>query len=216
MTTTRAASGLEESATPCGVGRVVVEIRAEAAACRLCPRMAPHLQWPREAFGTTATGYMMVAEAPGAGARPFEGQRGGLLREALADVGDPRYAQLEDLFFLADAVRCRPLDSKAPARTRVPTTTECRNCQPFLELEIRALHPRLVLAIGAVATRAVLGEPVQIERVHAKRHILRGTTVLPLVLPAPANRATLGRLGLTLATYRRWLTGLFGTLIEEV
>jgi DNA polymerase len=195
---------------------MIVDMRAEVAACRLCPRMAPHAQWPSGSFGTTSTGYMLLGEAPDHEARPFDGQRGGLLREALTDVGDPRYQRLEDLFFLADAVRCRPVDSKDASRTRPPSSTECRECHYYLDFELRALHPRLVLAVGAVAARSVLNEPVQIEKVHGRRHILRGTTVLPLLLPSAANRAAFGRLGLTLATYRRWLTGLFGTLIEEI
>ena len=142
---------------------------------------------------------MLVGEAPGRGAPCFQ--------DALSDVGHERYRRLEDLFFLADAVRCAPKD-------RAPTPPECRTCSPYLQLEMRVLRPRLVLAAGTKALHAVMGLPLRVEDVHGRRQRVRDVEVLPLLLPS--HRVALARAGMTPASYRRWLAGLFGTLIEAL
>jgi len=178
--------------------------------------MKPFGKLPAETFGTTKTGYMLVGEAPQKGARAFEDKAGYALRDALWDVGDETYKELEDLFFLAHAVRCVPPNQKDKTKTRVPTKTECGNCRPYLEFEMRALHPKLIIAIGTRAATAVLGAPVKIEEIHAQRHRIREGEVLTIVSPSPHNRASHKRLGLGPDNYKRWLTGLFGALIDDL
>lgn len=214
MATAAGKRGRVAQAPPTGVAGIVTEIRAEIAACRLCPAMRPYRKQPPESFGTTRTGYMLVGEAPGRTRKPFSDERGRIFREALSEVGDERYRELEELFFLADAVRCTPLRKQDRKRTRPPTKAECRTCNPYLQFELRALRPRLVLAVGANAAQAVLGRPVDIEAAHATREHLRDIEVLPLLLPT--HRAALKRAGITAESYRRWLAGLFGSLIDAI
>ena len=117
-----------------GITGIVAEIRAEIGACRLCKGMKPFRKQAPECFGTTSTGYMLVGEAAGAGPRPFDDKTGQVLRRALDAVNDDRFRDLEDLFFLSQAVRCIPPHPTDKAKTRAPTKTECRTCRP---------HPRL-------------------------------------------------------------------------
>jgi DNA polymerase len=182
-----------------GVGGIVSEIRAGIAACRLCPGMRPFRKRPPESFGTMGTGYVLVGESPGSAQ--------GIFQDALADVGHERFRRLEDLFFLSDAVRCAPRD-------RAPTPPECRRCRPYLQLEMRVLRPRLVLAAGTRALHAVMGLALRIEDVHGRRQRVGDIEVLPLLLPS--HRAAIGRAGMTAAGYRRWLAGLFGALIDAL
>jgi len=192
-----------------GVGGILAELRAEVAACRVCPSMKPFNKGGEAPQGSFHTGYMLVGEAPGRGS-------GEVLQNALRAVGDQRYHDLGDLFYLADAVRCRPPHQEDPGKTRAPGRPECRNCRPFLQFELRTLHPRLIVTLGAKAAESVLMRAVKIEQEHGRRHQLRDVEVLTLLMPSPNNRASLKRLSLTIDGYTRWLTGLFGALIDDL
>lgn len=192
-------------APPVGVGGVVAEIREAIAACQSCAEMAPWRKHPPDSFGTTATGYVLVGQAPER--RP---PRLPLVREALAAVGDARYRDLEDLFFLADAVHCQPA---RPGALRKGVLAACGR---WLDIEIRVLHPRLVLALGAKACEAVLHRPVRMEEEHGIRLRLGEFEVLPLLMPSPAALPSLRRLGMDLAGYRRWLMRLLAGLIAAL
>ena len=201
---------------PSGIAGVIAEIRADVGGCRICPSLAPHRKLPPDSFGTTRTGYVIVSEAAGFGVRPLDGAAGAVLRGALLDVGDETYRDLEDLFFLTQAAQCVPMRKDNPARTRTPTKTECRKCSAYLGFELRALRPRLVLAFGARAVEAVLGRQAKLAEDHATRHLLGELQVLTLLSPSPGNRSALKTRGMTLENYSRWLTGLFGALIDDL
>jgi DNA polymerase len=212
-----AATGREQGAAGrAGVPGIVAEIRAAIARCRLCSAMRPFRKLPPESFGTTRTGYVLVGEAPGTGGALFGDAAGAVLREAMAQAGDEEFRSLEDLFFLAHAVRCVPLDRKVKGRTRPPKRSECAACRPFLSLELRALHPRLVVAVGGKAAEAVLGKPVVMAREHGQRRRLGDVELLTVLVPSPHNRGALKRHGFTVESYTRWLAGLFGSLIDAL
>lgn len=199
-----------------GVAGIIAEIRAEIGACRLCPAMKPFKKLSPESFGTTTTGYMIVGEAPGVGPDAFSDASGLVMRKALEDVGDEQFEELEDLFFLTHSVRCVPRDEKDTKRIRAPRRTECNTCRPYLQFEARALHPKLILAIGAKAAQSVLGRPVKIGEEHAQRQRIGDIEVLPLLVPSPHNRVSLAKRDMTIDGYTRWLTGLFGALIDDL
>ncbi len=171
--------------------------------------MKPFKKGGDKLLGSLETGYMLVGEAPGRGTNE-------MLREALEAVGDERYRRLPDLFFHVDAVRCRPPHAKTKGKTRAPSRPECRNCKPYLHFEIRTLHPRMIVTLGAKGAEAVLDRPVKIEQEHGQRHSLQEIEVLTLLMPSPNNSASLKRLGMTVDGYKRWLTGLFGSLIDDL
>jgi len=213
------AAVLQDAPPAHGVGGIISEIRAEIGACRLCRGLRPHRKQPPGAFGTTWTGYMMVGEAPNYSPRPFDDAAGAVLRQALRDVDDEDYRELEDLFFLAHAARCvprHPKNTRKVKKTRPPTRAECRTCRPYLQFEIRALHPRLIIAVGSKAAEAVLGRSLKIGEAHGQRHRVLDAEVLTLLTPSPNNRAPLRKLDMTIENYSRWLTGLFGALIDEL
>jgi DNA polymerase len=203
-------------ALPTGVAGIVAGIRAGIGTCKLCPAMRPFRKLPPDSFGTTRTGYVLVSEAPGPKGDLFRDAAGAVLREALEQAHDDEYRRLEDLFFLTHAVRCVPMNAKSKAKTRAPKRSECGACRPYLAFELRALHPKLVLAVGGKAAEAVLGEPVVMEAEHGRRRRIGDIELLTVLVPSPHNRAALKRKGFSVESYTRWLAGLFGALIDDL
>jgi uracil-DNA glycosylase family 4 len=143
-------------------------------ACRDCPRLARHLDGigrehpgyharPVAPFGADRAGLLVVGLAPGLhGAnrtgRPFTGDHAGiLLYKTLHGQGfashegsaDPRDGlELIDCR-VTNAVKCLPPQNK-------PQPDEVRRCNRYLAAELAAVRPRAVLALGAIAHRAVL------------------------------------------------------------
>jgi DNA polymerase len=99
---------------------------------------------------------VLVGEAPGAeedaqGA-PFVGRAGKTLDRALEQAGVARSS-----LFITNVVKCRP-----PGNRR-PTAGEAAACRPFLEGEVEAAAPAVVVALGRTAAEALLGRPVAVK-----------------------------------------------------
>lgn len=64
-----------------------------------------------------------------------------------------------------DETRCRFLNVVAchPPKNRDPSIDEIRNCLPNLLAEIEAIQPKLLVTVGAVATKALLGDNVRLD-----------------------------------------------------
>jgi len=199
----------------------ILQIRAEIASCRRCPAMAPWRKFPAEAFGTVETGLMLVGEAPGYESwrrgRAFSNPRNLTVREALASLRHPRYRTLEDLFFLADAVRCQPPGRSPASRNRAPRTSERRNCAAFLYREIELLRPTVIVTLGRLAAEAVLGRPVRLTDEHGRWHDgPAGSRVVTLLHPSGQAKYALQKIGMTPEDYFASLRKLFAELIAEL
>jgi len=208
-----AALGLSEPAERSGVAGILAELRREACACRLCASMGPHRKPPPDPPGLAATGCMLVAEAPAPDGSDLLGATRAVLRSAIRGMHDPRFREVEDLFFVTHAVRCIPPHPAGPDRARPPSRVEWRTCSPYLDFEIRALHPRVIVTIGGRAAEAVLGRKVAIRTEHEHRHRLGGAELITLLAPSPHNRASLKAVGLTVESYAARLAELFATLL---
>src|SRR5215510_6870151 len=92
---------------------------------------------------------MFVGEAPGADedaqGKPFVGRAGQLLTKMLESVQLTR-----DEVFITNAVKCRPPGN------RNPEPDELAACAPFLDAQFGVLEPKVVLALGSVASQALL------------------------------------------------------------
>jgi DNA polymerase len=111
---------------------------------------------------------MLVGEQPGQeedlAGRPFVGPAGRLLERALADAGLRR----EDVY-LTNAVKHFKWEPRGKRRMhKTPAQREIEACQVWLEEELRAVQPRVVVALGATAGRAVLGGPVTISALRSQ------------------------------------------------
>lgn len=100
---------------------------------------------------------LFVGEGPGAEedaqGEPFVGRSGDVLDDALRAAG-----VLRDEVRITNCIRCRPPDN------RDPTTEELGNCRPFLEGEVNTLDPELIVTLGKVPSRHLLGRSVAITR----------------------------------------------------
>lgn len=124
--------------------------------CRSCPLfLEPGPVW---GGGPPDATLAYVAEAPGAEEidlpkrRPEKfatlvGGSGRLLNSLSTQAGIARSA-----CFATNVVKCRP-----PAN-RTPTPAEVTACSPFLQMELRALQPNVVVALGDTALNALTGE----------------------------------------------------------
>ncbi len=136
-------------------------LRTAAASCRACPL------W-RDAtctvFGTGRENarIVLVGEQPGdqedRQGRPFVGPAGQLLDRALAAAGVER-----DSLYLTNAVKHFKWEPRGKRRLHQrPSAREVAACRPWLEAELRALHPELIVCLGATAAQSVLGRPVRV------------------------------------------------------
>jgi DNA polymerase len=93
---------------------------------------------------------MLIGEAPGAQedrqGKPFVGPSGQLLDRMLATIGLDR-----SKVYITNVIYWRPPGN------RTPTAAEIATCQPFLERQIELLQPKLLVFVGGIAARALLG-----------------------------------------------------------
>ncbi|MGA8382690.1 MAG: UdgX family uracil-DNA binding protein [Stellaceae bacterium] len=156
----------------------VAELRAIAAQCTLCPL---HRNATQTVFGEGPPDapIMLVGEQPGdaedQSGHPFVGPAGKLLDRCLAEAGIDRTR-----VWVTNAVKhfkwvprgTRRLHSK-------PGSLEIAACFPWLEAEIRAVAPRIVVALGATAAQALFGKAFRVTR--DRGHLLR-TALAPNAL----------------------------------
>src|SRR5687768_17962205 len=100
---------------------------------------------------------MFVGEQPGdqedrQGA-PFVGPAGAMLDKALEDAGIPR-----DQVYVTNAVKHFKWEPRGKRRIhKKPRASEIKACRPWLEAELRAVNPVIVVCLGATAAQSVLG-----------------------------------------------------------
>ena len=143
----RRATTSEEQLTPEKALRL---IREDLGDCTRCPL---HKQGRKQivfGVGNPRADIMFVGEGPGADedqqGEPFVGRAGQLLNNMISAMGIRR----EDVY-IANVVKCRPPGNRTPERE------ECDTCSPFLLRQIAAVSPKIVVALGAVAAKTLLG-----------------------------------------------------------
>jgi DNA polymerase len=164
-------------------------LSAAAHECRGCDLYRTATQVVFGAGPRTAR-VMFVGEQPGdqedrAGA-PFVGPAGALLDKALADAGIPR-----DEVYVTNAVKHFKWEPRGKRRIhKKPRMSEIKACRPWLEAEIRAVQPVLVVCLGATAAQSVLGAQFKLMR-HRGRVLPSTLTerVIATIHPSAALRA---------------------------
>jgi uracil-DNA glycosylase len=154
----------------------------------------------------------VFGQAPGAlegvERRPWRGRAGRTLRRWLELDEDEFYAT----FYCASVTRCYPGKHPSGRGDRAPTPEEQRLCSFWRDWELRLLRPRLVVPVGGLAIRWLLGRPGLAECV-GRRFEQPGFVAVPLPHPSgasawlnsPANRALVTR---AVALVRAELDGL--------
>ena len=132
--------------------------------------------------GNPNAAVMFVGEGPGYHedklGRPFVGRAGSLLDRLLSKNGIPRGE-----VFIANAVKHRPPDNRAPMKD------EIRACLPYLMQQIKVINPKVIVPLGRSALEVFLKEKT-ISDVHGKGFKVGNRVVFPLYHPAAALRST--------------------------
>lgn len=125
---------------------------------------------------------MLIGEAPGAEedrqGRPFVGPSGQLLDRMLAAIGLGR-----DAAYITNVIYWRPPGNRAP------TQAEMAVCLPFLERQIELVRPRLIVFVGGIAARALLGVSEGVTKLRGRRFTYQpadGPLVPALIMFHPA------------------------------
>lgn len=126
------------------------DLAAAIRVCVKCPLCASRTK-AVPGDGPAHAKVMLIGEAPGrdedATGHPFVGAAGRFLDAVLEGSGIRR----EDLF-ITNTVKCRPPDNRTPRRLEVETCTA-----NYLFRQIELVNPRLVMLLGSVAAKKVLG-----------------------------------------------------------
>jgi uracil-DNA glycosylase family protein len=152
---------------PIPVPRSLSALRAEAADCRRCPlyRNATQTVFGE---GPAKASVMFVGEQPGdqedLQGRPFVGPAGRLFDKALAEAGIDRRQ-----IYVTNGVKHFKNEPRGKRRLhKKPNTSEIDACRWWLDREFALIKPRLTVAMGATAARAVVGRPVTISKVRGQ------------------------------------------------
>ena len=133
---------------------------------------------------------MLVGEQPGdeedLQGHPFVGPAGHLLDQAMKEA-----ALVRGQVFVTNAVKHFKWEPRGKRRLhKKPSLREIDACNVWLQLEIGRIKPRVLVALGATALRALLGRSVTIDS--ARRQSLRhssGMTVIASYHPSAILRA---------------------------
>jgi uracil-DNA glycosylase len=143
------------------------EAMHEAADCRRCHLHEPATQ---TVFGEgpANAGVMFVGEQPGDQedviGRPFVGPAGQIMDRAMEEAGIDRRT-----VYITNAVKHFKFEPRGKRRIhKTPETPEIQACRFWLDVERVRLRPKLVVAMGGTAARAVLGRAVTITRERGK------------------------------------------------
>ena len=143
----------------------IPNLRSAAADCRGCDL------WKRATqtvFGEGATraSVILVGEQPGdkedLAGHPFVGPAGRILDEALAAAGINK----RDVY-ITNAVKHFNWSPDGRGKRRIhkkPRYSEIHACRPWLDAEISATRPHIVICLGATAAQALLGRDFSVTR----------------------------------------------------
>ena len=152
----------------------VREVLGECTRCGLCEGRKQIVFGD----GNPDADLMFVGEGPGERedlrGLPFVGRAGELLT-AMIEKG--LEIQRSDVY-ICNIVKCRP------PKNRTPLPDEVNACRPFLEGQIDAVRPKVIVALGKPATSLLLGRDVAITRMRGQWQEYRGIPLMPTFHPA--------------------------------
>ena len=138
-------------------------LRDAAVACQACDLWRASTQ---TVFGEGAAGarVMLVGEQPGdredLSGRPFVGPAGRVLDEALLAAGIDRADT-----YVTNAVKHFKWTAAGKRRIhKKPSAAEVAACRPWLDAELEAVAPEVVVCLGATAAQALLGPQFRLTR----------------------------------------------------
>lgn len=180
--------------------RSIPSLQRDTARCRACAEAGHQLEsLPVRAPFAGQSAYLF-GQAPGIvegeERLPWRGRAGQVLRRWLELDEEAFYAT----FYCASVTRCYPGRVPSGRGDRAPTPQEQALCEPWRDRELELLHPRLIVTVGGLALRRMLGL-TELTPCVGERFERKGVPVVPLPHPSgasswphvPANRERLDR-----------------------
>ena len=132
--------------------------------------------------GDPHAGIMFIGEGPGGEedkmGRPFVGAAGKLLDRIIAAAGWKR-----EEVYIANVVKCRPPGNRNPLQEEIEV------CYPLLEKQIELIDPQIIVTLGAVSAKVLLGSwNLYITRERGKWHQFGNRMLMPTFHPAALLR----------------------------
>ncbi len=156
--------------------KLLKSLREEIGECTRC-RLSERRTNIVFGEGNPDAGLMFVGEAPGEEediqGRPFVGRAGELLTRLITKMGFKR----EDVY-IANVVKCRPPGNRKPLQDEIET------CIPFLRKQIEVISPKVIIALGDVATRALIPDAKNISRMRGRSYRQGKIHVVPTFHPS--------------------------------
>lgn len=161
--------------------------------CERCPELCETRSRVVHGYGDAGAEFVVVGERPGSGADstgvPFTGDESGeRVQKILGELGfsdsppDSAKPKLDNVY-LTHLTRCRHPD-------RAPTDGEVRNCEPYLDGELRTVNPEIIVPVGervleALAIEYTTRNPDEfdVDAEHATTIRGRGFELVPMVAP---------------------------------
>ena len=152
-------------------------IREDIGDCTRCKLHGLGRQQIVYGVGNPAADLMFVGEAPGADEDiqgiPFVGRAGQLLTKIIEAIGLKR-----DDVYIANVIKCRPPGN------RNPEPDEVEACEGFLFRQIDSIKPKVIVALGTFAAKALLKTTDPISRLRGRVYQYRGAQLVPTFHPA--------------------------------
>jgi uracil-DNA glycosylase len=175
------AGSMDGVGVPIAIARSTAEalqaIREEIGDCTRCKLHRLGRRQIVFGVGNPDADLMFVGEAPGADEDvqgvPFVGRAGQLLTKIIEAIGLRR----EDVY-IANVIKCRPPENRNPEPDEVET------CEPFLFQQIDRIKPKVIVALGTFAAKALLKTQDSISRLRGRTYQYRGATLVPTFHPA--------------------------------
>jgi uracil-DNA glycosylase len=160
-----------------------LQLQQVALACRKCPHLVAFRRQVVFGVGNPDAELMFVGEAPGADedlqGEPFVGRAGELLTRIIQTMGFSR----QDVY-IANVLKCRPDMPPGKSGNRPPTTEEMATCLPYLREQIALIQPKLMVALGGVAMRGLLGVDQPMRSLRGRWHQFAEIPVMPTFHPS--------------------------------
>lgn len=125
---------------------------------------------------------MLIGEGPGyyedQSGKPFVGKSGKLLDRIIEVCGFTR----QDHLFIANIVKCRP------PQNRAPHPDERETCIPYLYKQIELIKPKIIILLGATALNGLIDPNARITKVRGQWMEWKGIQVMPTYHPSALLR----------------------------
>lgn len=126
------------------------EINKEVEKCTKC-KLCKNRTKTVFGVGNPNADVMFIGEGPGAdedkAGEPFVGKAGKLMNQAFLGLGISR-----EKIYIANIVKCRPPNNRNPEKE------EATSCLDYLRNQVIVIKPKIIVLLGSVALKNILGE----------------------------------------------------------